>query len=121
MKEKLLTSPKGSEDKVHPYNYKKNPQANSILEMVTLVLGNILGTKNLQQQYDFGDMDPWSELLVSAVWANCSTHYSTLHASSSWATIIWQRYALRFKFVADWKVINVRNIKIQRETIEKIA
>ena len=38
----------------------KNPQANSILERVHQVLGNMLRTKNLQK-YDFDDMDPWSE------------------------------------------------------------
>ena len=34
----------------------KNPQANSILERVHQVLGNMLRTKNLQE-YDFDDMD----------------------------------------------------------------
>ena len=42
----------------------KNPQANSVLERVYQVLGNMLRKQNLQK-YDFDDIDPWSELLYS--------------------------------------------------------
>ena len=55
----------------------KNPQANSILERVHQVLGNMLRTKNLQK-YDFDDR---SELLGSVAWAICSTHHTTLQAT----------------------------------------
>ena len=54
--------------------------ANSILERVHQVLGNMLRTKNLQE-YDFDDMDPWSELLGSLAWAIHSTHHTTLQAT----------------------------------------
>ena len=42
--------------------------ANSILERVRQVLGNMLRTKNLQK-YDFDDMAHWSELVASVAWA----------------------------------------------------
>ena len=41
----------------------KNPQANSILEKVHKVLGNMLSTKNIQK-YDFDYMDPWGDPLA---------------------------------------------------------
>ena len=58
----------------------KNPQANSILERVHQVLGNMLRTKDLQT-HDFDDVDPWSDLLASVAWAICSTHHTTLQAT----------------------------------------
>ena len=80
------------------------------MERVSLVLGNILRTKNLQQYYDFDDMAPWSELLVSGVWAILSTHYSTLQITPR--QLVFDRDMLSdLKFVADWKVINVRKQK----------
>ena len=46
----------------------KNPQANSILEKVHQVLGNMVRTKDLQT-HESDDLDPWKKLLASGAWA----------------------------------------------------
>ena len=58
----------------------KNSRANSTLELVYQVLGDILYIKNLQQ-FDFDTLDKWSDILSSAAWALCSTHHITQKAS----------------------------------------
>ena len=84
----------------------KNPQANSILERIHQVLGNMLRTKNLQQ-HDFDDMDPWSELLASVAWAIRSTHHTTLQATPG-QLVFGRDMLLNLKFVADWEAIRLR-------------
>ena len=79
----------------------KNPLANSILERVHQVLGNMLRTKNLQK-YDFDEMDPWSELLGSVAWDICSTHHTTLQATPG-QLVFGRDMLLNLKFVADWE------------------
>ena len=58
----------------------KNRQSNAILERLYQVLGDMLCTKNFEQ-YNFDDVDPWSELLASVTWAISSTHHTTLPLS----------------------------------------
>ena len=87
----------------------KNPQANSNLERVHEVLGNMLRTKNLQK-YDFDDMDPQSELLASVTCAICSTHHTTLQATPG--QLVFGRNMLsNLKFVPDWEAISLRQQK----------
>ena len=84
----------------------KNPQANSILERVHQVLGNMLRTKDLQT-HDFDDVDPWSDLLASVAWAICSTHHTTLQATPG-QLVFGRDMLLNVKFIADWEAIRLR-------------
>ena len=81
----------------------------SILERVHQVLGNMLRTKNLQE-YDFDDMDPWSELLGSVDWAIYITHHTTLQATPG-QLVFGRDMLLNLKFVADWEAIKLRKQK----------
>ena len=58
-----------------PKIIKLNHKNNYDLNVCTM-----LRTKNLQE-YDFDDMDPWSELLGSVAWDIRSTHHTTLQAT----------------------------------------
>ena len=87
----------------------KNPQANSILERIHQVLGNMLRTKDLQT-HKFDDLDPWSELLASAAWAIRSTHHTTLQATPG-QLVFGRDMLLNVKFIADWEAIKLRKQK----------
>ena len=87
----------------------KNPQANSILERIHQVLGNMLRTKDLQT-HEFDDLDPWSELLASAAWAIRSTHHTTLQATPG-QLVFGRDMLLNVKFIADWEAIRLRKQK----------
>ena len=69
----------------------------------------MLRAKSLQK-YDFDDMDPWSELVASVVWAICSKHHTTLQATPG-QLVFGRDILLNLKFVADWEAIRVRNQK----------
>ena len=58
----------------------KNPQANSILERVHQVLGNMLRVKNITA-LDIDPVDPWTNILASVAWAIRSTNHMTNGAS----------------------------------------
>ena len=63
------------------------------------VLGGMLHNKNLQQ-YDFDALGLQSDVLLSIVWAICSTYHSTLKVSL--AQLIFNRdMLLNTKFVAN--------------------
>ena len=59
----------------------KNPQANSVLERVHQVLGNMLRTKNLKKLCANKKEDVWDNILPSIAWAIRSTHHTTLGAT----------------------------------------
>ena len=91
----------------------KNPQANSILERVHQVLGNMLRTKNLAN-LDFNVVDTWPNILASVAFAIRSTHHSTLGASP--AQLVFGRdMVLPLQFVAEWEYIRTR----KQEAIDK--
>ena len=96
----------------------KNPQANSILERVHQVLGNMLRTKDLQT-HEFDDMDPWSELLASVAWAIRSTHHTTLQATPG-QLVFGRDMLLNVKFIADWEAIRLRKQRdIDRNNVQE--
>ena len=58
----------------------KNPQANSILERIHQVLGNIICTFELEER-DIDKDDPWMGILNAVAWAVRSTYHTTLQAT----------------------------------------
>ena len=70
-----------------------------MMERVHQVLCNMLRTKN-RQKYNFDDMDPWSELLASVVWAICSTRHTTFQKIPG-QLVFGRDMLLNLKFVAE--------------------
>ena len=70
----------------------------------------MLRTKKLQY-HTFDTVDPWSGLLASVAWDNCSTYHTTRQASS--AILVFSRdMLLNVKFIADWEAIRLRKQSI---------
>lgn len=81
----------------------KKTQANSILEHVHQVLGNMLHTKNLAE-IDFDLEDTWDTVLSSVAYVIRSTHHSTLGASP--AQLVFRRdMVIPMQYVAEWDII----------------
>lgn len=96
----------------------KNPQANSILERVHQVIGNMLRTKNLVE-LDFSFEDTWPNVLASVAFAIRSTHHSTLGAAP--AQLVYGRdMVLPIQYVAEWDLIRKRKqLKIDESNMRE--
>ena len=84
----------------------KNSQANSILKKVHQAFITMLRTKNLQK-YDFDDIDPWDELLISVAWSICRTHHTTLQATPD-QLVFGRDMLLHLKLIVDWEATRLR-------------
>ena len=80
-----------------------NPQANSILERVHKVIGNMIRTFNLQQNY-LDEDDPWKGILAATAFAVRSTYHTTLQATPG-QLVFGRDLILNCEFIADWKAI----------------
>ena len=58
-----------------------NPKANSILERVHKVIGNMIRTFNLQENY-LDEDDPWKGILAATAFAVRSTYHTTYFKSA---------------------------------------
>jgi transposase InsO family protein len=54
----------------------RNPQANAIVERVHQVIGNIVRTFELQDNY-LDEDDPWKGILSATAFAVCATYHNT--------------------------------------------
>ena len=83
-----------------------NPQANSIIERVHQVLGNMLRTQELEEQTLTG-RDPFGSVLSAAAYAIRSTYHTTLEATP--AELVFGRHMLLpIQFKADWEAIRAK-------------
>lgn len=102
----------------------ENPQANSVVERVHGVLGDMLRTFQLEHN-EINPMDPWSDYLAAAAWAIRATYHTTLQASP--AQLIFGRdMILNTTFRANWEAIRQRkqdriNKNNQRENALRAA
>ena len=88
--------------KARPTTVKK-PQANSILERVHQVLGDMLRTKNLVE-LDFSLEDTWPNILASVAYAIRSTAHTTLGATP--AQLVFRRdMVMPLQYIAQWDLI----------------
>src|SRR5687768_9401321 len=55
----------------------RNPQANTIVEWIHQVIGNIIRTFDLEANYLDND-DPWRGILAATAFADVSTYYTTV-------------------------------------------
>ena len=81
----------------------KNPQANSILECLHQVLGQMLCTSELNMAETITP-DEVDVFLDNAAWAICSTYHTVLKASSG-AAIFGCKMLFDIPFIADWNKI----------------
>jgi hypothetical protein len=58
----------------------RNPQANVIVERAHQVIGNIIRTFELEDNY-LDEEDPWEDILTATSFAVCPTFHTTLHQS----------------------------------------
>ena len=91
---KKITYDKGSEFMadfakiiVDEYGIKKsgisprNPQANSILERIHQVIGNMIKTFQIYDREDLEEQDPWSGILAAIMFGVRATYHTTLEAT----------------------------------------
>ena len=84
----------------------KNPQANSNLEHVHLVLANMLRASNIAN-LQLSTEDPWTEVLASVAYAIRSTYHTTLQATP--AQLVFGRDMIYpIQYIAEWDIIRKR-------------
>ena len=134
---KKITYDKGSEFMadfakmiVDEYGIKKcgisprNPQANSILERIHQVIGNMIKTFQIYDREDLEEQDPWSGILAAIMFGVRATYHTTLEATP--AQLVFGRDSvLPIQHQADWKYIQGKKRKLielnnQRENKTRI-
>ena len=83
-----------------------NPQANSVIERIHQVLGNMLRTFKLETNYLDTD-DPWAGILSATAFAIRNTYHTTLKATPG-QLVFGRDLIFNTKFIADWKEIRQR-------------
>ena len=88
----------------------RNPQANSIIERVHQVLGNMIRTFELEKNYIDED-DPWSGILSAAAFAIRSTYHTTLKSTPG-QLVFGRDMVLNSTHEANWEYIRKRKQQI---------
>jgi len=83
-----------------------NPQANSILERVHKVIGNMIRTFQLEENY-LDEDDPWKGILAATAFAVRSTYHTTLQATPG-QLVFGRDLILNCEHIADWEAIKKR-------------
>ena len=121
---KKITFDKGSEFMaefgkmiVKEYGIKKrgisprNPQANSILERIHQVIGNMIKTFKIYDREDLIEQDPWSGILAAIMFGVRATYHTTLEATPS--QLVFGRDAiLPIQYQENWKYIQDKKQKL---------
>ena len=88
----------------------RNPQANAIVERVHQVIGNIIRTFELENNY-LDETDPWKGILSATAFAVRSTFHTTLKQSPG-QLIFGRDMMLNIKHEANWEFIRQRKQSI---------
>ena len=80
-----------------------NPQANSVLERIHQVLGNMLRTQQIEDTISI--QQPWENFLAAAAWAIRSTYHTTLAATPG-QLVFGRDMLLNIAFKANWDSIH---------------
>ena len=59
----------------------RNPQANSILERICQVIGNMIKTFKIYDREDLAEQDPWSGILARIMFGIRVTYHTTLEST----------------------------------------
>jgi hypothetical protein len=101
----------------------RNPQANAILERVHQVLGNIIRTFELEDNYLDQD-DPWAGIFSAAAFAVRATYHTTLQKSPG-QLVFGRDMIFNIQHTANWEYIRQRKQALihknnQRENSKRI-
>ena len=88
----------------------RNPQANAIVERIHQVLGNIIRTFELQENY-LDEENPWKGILSAAAFAVRSTYHTTLQKTPG-QLVFGRDMIFNVKHTANWEYIKARKQKI---------
>ena len=88
----------------------RNPQANAIIERVHQVLGNLIQTFELEDNY-MDKKDPWAGILTAAAFALHSTVHTTLKATPG-QLVFGHDMILNVKHEANWQAIKEHKQKL---------
>jgi hypothetical protein len=81
----------------------RNPQANAIVERVHQVIGNIIRTFELEDNY-LDEEDPWKGILSATAFAICSTFHTTLNHTPG-QLVFGRDMIFNIKHKANWEFI----------------
>ena len=95
----------------------RNPQANAIVERVHQVIGNIIRTFELEDNY-LDEEDPWKGILSATAFAVRSTFHTTLHNSPG-QLVFGRDMIFNIKHTANWEYIRQRKQKIINKNNER--
>ena len=84
----------------------RNPQANAIIERVHQVVGNILRTFELQDNY-LDEENPWKGILSATAFAVRSTYHTTLQKTPG-QLVFGRDMIFNIKHTANWEYIRAR-------------
>jgi hypothetical protein len=90
----------------------RNPQANAIVEWVHQVIGNIIQTFELENNYLDGN-DPWKGILSATAFAVRSTFHTTLKNTPG-QLVFGHDLILNVKHEANWEYVRARKIIRQK-------
>ena len=88
----------------------RNPQANSIIERVHQVIGNMIRTFELEDNY-LDETDPWKGILTATAFAVRSTLHTTLKKTPG-QLVFGRDMILNIQHEANWKYIRDRKQKL---------
>jgi hypothetical protein len=102
----------------------RNPQANAIVERVHQVLGNIIRTFELEDNY-LDEKEPWKGLFAATCFAVRSTYHTTLQKTPG-QLVFGRDMILNIQHTANWEYIKQRKQALirknnQRENAKRIA
>jgi hypothetical protein len=88
----------------------RNPQANAIVERVHQVIGNIIRTFELENNY-IDESNPWKAILSATAFAIRSTYHTTLQSTPG-QLVFGRDMILNVQHEANWEFIRARKQKI---------
>ena len=88
----------------------RNPQANAIVERVHQVIGNIVRTFELQENY-LDEDDPWAGILAATTFLIHSTYHTTLQKSPG-QLVFGRDMIFNIQHTANWEYIRARKQRL---------
>ena len=88
----------------------RNPQANAIVERIHQVIGNIIRTFELQDNY-LDEDDPWKGILSATAFAVRSTYHTTLQKTPG-QLVFGRDMILNIQHTANWEYIRERKQRL---------
>ena len=88
----------------------RNPQANAIIERVHQVIGNIIRTFELQENY-LDEKNPWKGILSATAFAVRSTYHTTLKKSPG-QLVFGRDMVFNIEHIANWEYIRASKQKL---------